>query len=99
MEEMKNQDMIALLLAHRSVREFTAQPAYTIIRVTDADKRAALVAYAGGQEWVRKAPLVLLFCADLHRLDVLVKPEDKNVLHNTELYTVCVIDAALAAHR
>ena len=26
MEEMKNQDMIALLLAHRSVREFTAQP-------------------------------------------------------------------------
>ena len=88
MEEMKNQDMIALLLAHRSVREFTAQPvteemidtivacaqqaptssylqAYTIIRVTDADKRAALAAYAGGQEWVRKAPLVLLFCADL----------------------------------
>ena len=84
MEEMKNQDMIALLLAHRSVREFTAQPvteemidtivacaqqaptssylqAYTIIRVTDADKRAALAAYAGGQEWVRKAPLVLLF--------------------------------------
>ena len=84
MEEMKNQDMIALLLAHRSVREFTAQPvteemidtivacaqqaptssylqAYTIIRVTDADKRAALAVYAGGQEWVRKAPLVLLF--------------------------------------
>ena len=26
MEEMKNQEMIALLLAHRSVREFTAQP-------------------------------------------------------------------------
>lgn len=59
----------------------------------------ALVAYAGGQEWVRKAPLVLLFCADLHRLDVLVKPEDKNVLHNTELYTVSVIDAALAAQK
>ena len=122
MEEMKNQDMIALLLAHRSVREFTAQPiteetidtivacaqqaptssylqAYTIFRVTDADKRAALAAYAGGQEWVRKAPLVLLFCADLHRLDVLVKPEDANVLHNTELYTVSVIDAALAAQK
>ena len=75
MEEMKNQDMIALLLAHRSVREFTTQPvteetidtivacaqqaptssylqAYTIIRVTDADKRAALAAYAGGQEQI-----------------------------------------------
>ena len=125
MNEMKQQnmqDMIELLLSHRSVRAFTEQAvtedtvdtilacaqqaptssylqAYTIIRVADTGKRAALAEYAGGQEWVRKAPLVLLFCADLHRLDVLVRPEDANVLHNTELYTVGVVDAALAAQK
>ena len=71
--------------------------AYTIIRVNDEEKKKALAEYAGGQEWVVKAPLVLLFCADLHRLDVLAKPKDENVLHNTELFTVSVIDAALAA--
>ena len=73
--------------------------AYSMIRVEDPAKRAALAAYAGGQEWVVKAPLVLLFCADLYRQEKLVKPDDPNVLHNTELYTVSVIDAALAAQK
>ena len=73
--------------------------AYSMIRVEDPAKRAALAAYAGGQEWVIKAPLVLLFCADLYRQGKLVKPDDSNVLHNTELYTVSVIDAALAAQK
>ena len=73
--------------------------AYSIIRVEDPAKREALAEYAGGQEWVMKAPLVLLFCADLHRQEVLVKPDDPHVLHNTELYTVSVIDAALAAQK
>ena len=54
--------------------------AYSIIRVEDPAKREALAEYAGGQEWVMKAPLVLLFCADLHRQEVLVKPDDPHVL-------------------
>ena len=59
--------------------------AYTIIRVEDKEKRKLLAEYAGGQEWVEKAGLVLLFCADLHRLEVMLDVKDKNVLHNTEL--------------
>lgn len=73
--------------------------AYTIIRVEDKEKRKLLAEYAGGQEWVEKAGLVLLFCADLHRLEVMLDVRDKNVLHNTELYTVAVTDAALASSR
>ena len=42
---------------------------------------------------------MLLFCADLHRLEVMLDVRDKNVLHNTELYTVAVTDAALASSR
>lgn len=73
--------------------------AYTIIKVEDIEKRKALAQFAGGQEWVEKAGLALLFCADLHRLDVMLNVADKNVLHNEELYTVAVTDAALASSR
>ncbi|MCC8077877.1 MAG: nitroreductase family protein [Oscillospiraceae bacterium] len=73
--------------------------AYTVIQVTDFEKRQALMDYSGGQEWVVKAPLVLLFCADLHRTDVLLHPADSHVLHNAELFTVAVSDAALVAQR
>lgn len=73
--------------------------AYTIIKVEDEKKREALMEFSGGQEWVVKAPLALLFCADLHRIEEIVKPEDKNVLHNEELFTVAVTDAALAGGR
>ena len=73
--------------------------AYSIIRVEDKEKRKALAQFAGGQEWVEKAGLALLFCADLHRLDVMLDVADKNVLHNEELYTVAVTDAALASSR
>ena len=72
---------------------------FDIIQVEDKDKRAALMEYSGGQKWVINAPLVFLFCADLHRNDQLLHPADKNVLHNTELFTVAVTDAALAAQR
>lgn len=73
--------------------------AYSIIKVEDKEKRKALAEFAGGQEWVEKAGLALLFCADLHRLDVMLNVADKNVLHNEELYTVAVTDAALASSR
>lgn len=73
--------------------------AYTIIKVEDKEKRKALAEFAGGQEWVETAGLALLFCADLHRLDVMLNVADKNILHNEELYTVAVTDAALASSR
>ncbi len=73
--------------------------AYTVIRVEDPSKRSALMEYSGGQEWVVKAPLVFLFCADLHRTEQLLHPADRNVLHNAELFTVAVSDTAMAAQR
>ena len=72
---------------------------YTIIQVSDAEKRKNLRKWSGDQEWVETAPLALLFCADLHRIEEVACPEDKEILHNAELYTVAVIDCALAAQK
>jgi len=119
---MIHNETIDLLMAHRTVRQFSERPvspkiadavlkcaqraptssylqAYTVIQVEDLSKRAALMEYSGGQEWVVKAPLALLFCADLHRLEEVLHPADRNVLHNAELFTVAVSDAAMAAQR
>ena len=73
--------------------------AYSIIEVTDSQKRESLSAISGGQEWVKKAPLALVFCADLHRSETLLEVADPTVYENTELYTVAVVDASLAAQK
>ncbi len=73
--------------------------AYTIIDIQDPEKRKALAKSAGGQEWLTYAPITLLFCADLHRNDEYLTTPDRNILHNTESYTVAVVDAALAAQK
>lgn len=115
-------EMIKLLLNHRSVREFENLPiseqtkfeivrcaqtaptsshfqAYSIIEITSPEKRAALYQSSGGQDWLNKAPLALLFCADLHRFRELASIDDMEVFSNTEAYTVAVTDAALAAQK
>lgn len=116
------QEMIQLLMEHRTVRHFEDKPipqevkeeiircaqmaptsslfqAYSIIEVTSPEKRAALCESSGGQEWLNKAPLALLFCADLHRFRSQANLPDMEVFSNTEAYTVGVVDAALAAQK
>ena len=115
-------EMINLLMNHRSVRKFNDKAvsdevrtsilqcaqmaptssyfqAYSIIHVVDPKKKAALAASAGDQAWVEKAPLVLLFCADLHRNQKYLVVKDEDILSNVESYTVGVTDAALAAQK
>lgn len=95
-----SQDVIDTILAcaQRAPTSSNLQ-AYTIIQVEDPEKREALKGFSGGQPWLVKAPLVLLFCADLYRCQQLLDPADKHVLHNAELYTVAVSDAALVAQK
>ncbi len=71
--------------------------AYTIIEVKDKKKREFLANAAGGQDWVIKAPLVLLFCGDLHRGKIYYDDVNPKVFKNTEQFTIGTIDAALAA--
>ncbi|HHU18061.1 MAG TPA: NADPH-dependent oxidoreductase [Clostridiales bacterium] len=73
--------------------------AYTIIEVRDRKKIDTLYEVSGGQRWVKEAPLVLLFCADLYRGSEYFENTDKAVFGNTECYTVAVIDAAIAMQK
>lgn len=44
--------------------------AYTLIQVKDPQTRKAIAQLSGPQAWVEKAPVFLIFCADLNRLDL-----------------------------
>ena len=43
--------------------------AYSVIRINNPETRAAIARLAGPQPWVEAAPVFLMFCADLRRLE------------------------------
>ncbi|WP_238544956.1 nitroreductase family protein [Geomicrobium sp. JCM 19039] len=72
--------------------------AYTIIRVTDHEKRIALKDVAGGQPWVETAPVFLVFTADWHKHKINnEKWEAPMQMEETENVIVGAVDVALAA--
>jgi FMN reductase (NADPH) len=71
---------------------------YSVVAITNAEKRAKLAKIAGGQKHITQAPLFLLWCADRARLDRAC--ELRGYEQNTETlenFLVAAVDAAIAA--
>lgn len=74
--------------------------AYSIIGVKDPQKKAKLAELAGNQSYVENNGHFFIFCADLHKFDVISELEGKDLsqsLESTEKFMVAIIDAALAS--
>ena len=74
--------------------------AYSIIRVRDQKSKSLLSQYSGNQKHVADCPLFLVFCADLHRLELIAK--ERNYPFRGEYiepFIVATVDAALVAAR
>lgn len=87
----------AILTAARSASTSHNFQAYTIIVVTDPERRRQL-AELSDQEHVSQSPLVLVFCADLYRLERVCQRQgypfgDRHM----DLFLQAVVDASLAA--
>ncbi|MFO7715895.1 oxygen-insensitive NADPH nitroreductase [Desulfosarcina sp.] len=72
--------------------------AYTVIRVRNVATRQTLAALTGAQAWVARAPVFMVFCADLNRLEAVC------CLHATvmekgwaEQFVTATVDVALLA--
>jgi nitroreductase len=72
--------------------------AYTVIRVTDPSTRQAIARLAGPQAWVARAPVFLIFCADLNRLNMACEMH-ATVAQNgwAEQFITATVDTALLA--
>jgi FMN reductase (NADPH) len=74
--------------------------AYSIIGIKDKEKKKKLAELAGNQKYVENNGHFFVFCADLHRHEMIGELEGKNVIpsiESTEKFMVALIDAALAA--
>jgi FMN reductase (NADPH) len=74
--------------------------AYSIIGVTDKQKKEKLAELSGNQPYVAENGHLFIFCADLYRHEVIGEKENVDfteTLNSTEKFTVSIIDAALAA--
>lgn len=74
--------------------------AYSIIGVKDTEKKKQLAELAGGQAYVAENGHFFVFCADLHRHQLIAEMHQQDsgeVLESTEKFMVAVIDATLAA--
>lgn len=74
--------------------------AYSIIGVTDPVKKQQLAEVAANQEYVAENGHLFVFCADLHRHELIGEMEGVDVIssiESTEKFMVATIDATLAA--
>lgn len=70
---------------------------YSVVVVTDADRRARLAELCGSQRQIYQAPVFLAWCADLARLDrVCQRRGYEQVAEYLESFLVGAVDAALA---
>jgi FMN reductase (NADPH) len=72
--------------------------AYAVIAVSAADRRAELATLCSEQDQVREAPLFLVWCADLSRIDRASALRGHPHQHDyVENFLIATIDASLAA--
>ncbi len=70
---------------------------YSVVVVTDPQKKARMAELCGNQKHIRQAPLFLAWCADLSRLErVCERRGYEQVSENVESFLVSAVDVALA---
>jgi nitroreductase len=88
-----------LVAAGQSAASSSNLQTWSVVAVSDPARKARLAEVTGNQKHILQAPTLLVFLADLNRLDALGAARDHAVdaLDYLETLFVAIIDAALAA--
>ncbi|OZB90648.1 NADPH-dependent oxidoreductase [Paenibacillus sp. XY044] len=87
----------AILTSARSAPTSSNLQAYSIIVVRDADRKSRISALSGHQAFIQEAPVMLIFCADIHRLKYVTQQQGYVFKADTlEMFLLSSVDAALA---
>jgi FMN reductase (NADPH) len=74
--------------------------AYSVIAVRIPETKQQLARLAANQAYIEECPLFLVWCADLHRLQIaanVYEEEEIELPSSTEIFVIATIDTALAA--
>lgn len=96
--EVDEKNLKAIVAAAQCAATSHFVQAYTVIRVRDREKRKAIADLAGPQVWVEQAPVFLVFCADLNRLESACRLHDTTTEKGwAEQFVTATVDTALLA--
>jgi FMN reductase (NADPH) len=71
---------------------------WTVVAVTDAERRGQLSELCGGQAHIKEAPVFLAWCADLERMERACEMRGyEQVTKHVENFLVAAVDVAIAA--
>ena len=88
-----------LVAAAQSASSWSNLQFWSVVAVQESERKSRLAELAGQQQFIRDAPLLLVWLADLSRLDRIAAERQAQVdgTHYVEEFIVGVVDAALAA--
>jgi nitroreductase len=88
-----------LIAASSSASTSSNLQTWSVVSVEEPERKARLSVLAANQKFIRDAPLLLVWLADLSRLDRVGKAHGKEMvgIHYLEAFILGLVDAALAA--
>lgn len=99
-EPLKQEHLALILDAARSSSTSSYLMAYTMIGVTDAEKKRALASISN-QSYIKDNGHFILFCGDYHRHMLKANEQEKETLaynvQSTEYFMIATVDATIAA--
>lgn len=97
-EKISDEVLYELCKAAQSAASSHFVQAYSIIDVTDREKREKLAVFSENPIQINGAAKVLVFCADLKRLDHAVQMYNKSIVADTlEYFMMAIIDTSILA--
>ncbi|WP_038553843.1 nitroreductase family protein [Nocardia nova] len=98
-EPVGDEELTAIVAAAQSASTSSNLQAWSVVAVRDAARRDRLATLAGDQEFIRRAPLFLVWLADLGRIGRLASQRQASLAATDYLESTVLgfVDAALAA--
>ena len=96
-EPIPDADIRSAIEAGQAASTSSAVQAYSLMRITDPEKREKLIELTGGQTKVARAPAFFIVCGDARRHQLLCEREGDSYQPNLETFLLTVIDASLFA--
>lgn len=97
-KKVEMETLRSLLRAAQHAASSNFVQAYSVILVTDKDKKGKIGELSNNQSQINSAPVLILFCADMKRLEYACRKKGSEIQQQTtENFMVAIIDTALFA--
>lgn len=99
-DPVTEEQLEAIIAAGQMASSSSNVQAYSVIAVTDPERKSKLSALAGNQPYIEQCPVFLIWCADMYRLENAVQqhmPEAESYGDAAENFIVATVDVTLAA--